>query len=215
MELTGLALSQVLTIFGGFAAAVTVLYLLKLRRRQVEVPFVQLWHTVIAEKRSTRLFSALKRLFSWLLALAVVAALALAMGDPRYKGDDDEGRTTVVLIDASASMQATDVEGGRLAAGRREVERLIEGIGSDERMLVAQMDATTVPLGPLSSEPQELTESLARLEPTDVAADLGRGLRFALDVLRNRERPRIVIVSDGVLSGGGRAEEREIGRAHV
>lgn len=210
MELTGLALSQVLTILGGFAAAVTVLYLLKLRRRQVEVPFVQLWHMVVAERQSTRLFSALKRLFSWLLALAVVAALAFAMGDPRYEGGDDEGRTTVVLIDASASMQATDVEGGRLAAGRREVERLIEGLGSDERMLVAQMDATTVPLGPLGSEPRLLTDSLDRLEPTDVAADLGRGLRFALDVLRNQPRPRIVIVSDGVLSGGGHAEARVV-----
>lgn len=208
MELTGLGLSQVLTIFGGFAAAVTLLYLLKLRRRQVEVPFVQLWQKVLAEKKTTRLFSTLKRFFSWLLAVAMIAALALAMGDPRVRGASEDGRTTVVLIDASASMQATDVPTDRLAAGRREVERLIEGLGSDDWMLVAQMDATTVPLGPLSTETRVLFESLERLEHTDVAADLGRGLRFALDVLRDRPRPRVVIVSDGVLQSGGRAEER-------
>ncbi len=64
MELTGLPLSEVLTVLGGFAAAVVVLYLLKLRRRQVEVPFVHLWREVLAEKQTTRLFAALKRFLS-------------------------------------------------------------------------------------------------------------------------------------------------------
>ncbi|HBQ17592.1 MAG TPA: VWA domain-containing protein, partial [Myxococcales bacterium] len=64
MELVGLSLTQVLTVLGGFAAAVTALYLLKLRRRQVEVPFVHLWQEVLAEKQTTRLFSFLKRILS-------------------------------------------------------------------------------------------------------------------------------------------------------
>ncbi|MCZ7684291.1 MAG: VWA domain-containing protein [Sandaracinaceae bacterium] len=208
MELTGLPLSQVLTVLGGFAGAVVILYLLKLRRRQVEVPFVHLWQHVLAEKQTTRLFSALKRLLSLLVALAVVAALAFAMGDPRWVGGRGDARTTVVLVDASASMQATDVLPSRLEAARREVERLVDGLGGSDRMLVAQMDATTVPLGSMTGEQRLLRESLARLSPTDVAADLPRGLRFALDVLRGQPRPRVVIVSDGVLGEGGEAEAR-------
>lgn len=208
MELTGLPLSQVLTVLGGFAGAVVILYLLKLRRRQVEVPFVHLWQHVLAEKQTTRLFSALKRLLSLLVALAVVAALAFAMGDPRWVGGRGDARTTVVLVDASASMQATDVLPSRLEAARRDVERLVEGLGGSDRMLIAQMDATTVPLGSMTGEPRLLRESLERLTPTDVAADLPRGLRFALDVLRGQPRPRVVIVSDGVLGEGGEAEAR-------
>ncbi|MEZ4337386.1 MAG: VWA domain-containing protein [Sandaracinaceae bacterium] len=208
MELTGLTLTEVLTVLGGFGAAVTVLYLLKLRRRQVEVPFVHLWQEVLAEKQTTRLFSALKRILSWLLALAIVAALAVAMGDPRQAGASDEGRTTVVLIDTSASMQATDVGPDRLGRARVEVERLVEGIGNDESMLIATMDAATVPLGPLTSEPRVLRDSLERLAPTDLAADLGRGLRLAHDVLRGRPRPRVIVVSDGVLGDPGDAPER-------
>lgn len=184
MELTGLSLTEVLTVLGGFAAAVTVLYLLKLRRRQVEVPFVHLWQQVLAEKQSTRLFSALKRILSWLLALAAVAGLAGAMGDPRHEGASADGRTTVVLVDTSASMQATDVSPDRLGRAREEVTRLVEGLAGDDRMLIASMDATTVPLGPLTGEARVLTDALDRLAPTDVAADLRRGLRFAHDVLQ-------------------------------
>lgn len=208
MELTGLSVAQLLGILGGFAAAAVILYLLKLRRREVEVPFVHLWREVLAEKQTTRLFSALKRILSLLIALAIIAALAFAIGDPRYVGARDDARTTVVLIDASASMQATDVEPDRLRAARRHVERLISGLGSADRMLIAQMDATTVPLTPLSDEPSILREGLDRIEATDVAADFPRALRFSLDVLRDQPRPRIIVVSDGVLGEGGEAEAR-------
>ncbi|MBX3272043.1 MAG: VWA domain-containing protein [Sandaracinaceae bacterium] len=208
MELIGLSAAEVLTVLGGFAAAVTALYLLKLRRRQVEVPFIHLWEEVLAQKQTTRLFSALKRIFSWLLALAVVALLALAMGDPRQAGARAEGRTTVVLVDTSASMQATDVAPDRLGRARVEIERLIEGLGGDDRMLVASMDAATVPLSPLTSEPRILRDALARLTPTDLAADLGRGLRFAHDVLRDQPQPRVIVVSDGVLGEPGEAAAR-------
>ncbi len=208
MELTGLTLTEVLTVLGGFAAALVVLYLLKLRRRQVEVPFVHLWREVLAEKQTTRLFAALKRFLSLLVALAIVAALAFAMGDPRYAGAREDAQTTVVLVDASASMQATDVAPSRIAAAKREVDRLVSGLGGSDRMLIAQMDATTVPLTPLTGEQRLLHDALERIEPTDVAADLPRALRFALDVLRGQSRPRIVIVSDGVLGPGGEAEQR-------
>ncbi len=208
MELTGLAMGQVLTVLGGFSAAVTVLYLLKLRRRQVEVPFVHLWQQVLAERQTTRLFSALKRIFSWLIALSVVALLAFAMGDPRNEGGDANGRTTVVLIDTSASMRATDVGSGRLGLATERVRALIEGLGSDDRMILARMDRATVPLSPLTGEPRALRQGLERLEGTDLAADFGRGLRFAFDVLRGQPRPRVIVVSDGVLGDPGPIAER-------
>jgi hypothetical protein len=208
MELTGLPLTQVLTVLGGFAGVVVILYLLKLRRRQVEVPFVHLWQKVLAEKQTTRLFSALKRLLSLLIALAIVAALAFAMGDPEQVTTREDARTTVVLVDASASMQATDVAPSRLQSARRDLERLIGGLSGDDRMLIAQMDATTVPLSPLTGDPRLLQEALERLEPTDVAADLPRAMRFALDVLRGQPGPRVVLVTDGRLGEPGETAAR-------
>lgn len=200
MELTGLTLTQVMTTLGVFGGAVVILYLLKLRRRQVTVPFVKLWEHVLAEKQTTRLFSQLKRILSLLIALAIVAGLAFALGDPRYEGATASGRTLVVLVDASASMQATDTEAGsRMAAARERVGALIEGLGPADRLLIAQMDATTTPVSPLSSEPRILTAALEEIEAEDVTADLGRGLRFALDVLRDEPGAEVVVVSDGRL----------------
>ena len=54
LTLTGLTLSQVLMVLGGFGLGAVILYLLKLRRRRVEVPFVRLWEQVLAEKQWLR-----------------------------------------------------------------------------------------------------------------------------------------------------------------
>ncbi|MAC25881.1 MAG: hypothetical protein CMN29_22670 [Sandaracinus sp.] len=200
MAFTGLTLTQVLTVLGVAGGLVFVLYLLKLRRRRVEVPFVKLWETVLAEKQTTRLFSQLKRWLSFLVALAVVALLAFALGDPRPEGALDEGRSLVVLVDASASMQATDVQPSRFERGRQQVERLVEELGPADRMLIAQLDASATPLSPLSGEPRVLRDALEKLEPTDVAANLRAGLHLALDVLRGQPQPEVVLVSDGNLT---------------
>lgn len=199
MELTGLTLGQVLAVLGGFGAAVVVLYLLKLRRRQVQVPFVKLWETVLAEKQTTRLFSKLKRLLSLLIALAIVAALAFALGDPRWVGSKASGRTLVVLVDASASMKATDEEPTRFDRAKAEVRRIADGLGPSDRMIVAQMDATTTPISPLTGDPRVVLESLGALHATDVTANLRAGVRFARDVLRDQPGPEVVVLSDGRL----------------
>ena len=80
MHFVGLPLSALLPIFGLAAAAVVGLYILKLRRRPVAVPFERLWERILRDKEATSLFSRLKRLLSLLLQLLVLAALVLALG---------------------------------------------------------------------------------------------------------------------------------------
>lgn len=209
IELAGLSLTQVLTVLGAVGAVVVGLYLLKLRRRQVAVPFVRLWDQVLADERTTRLFSQLKRLLSLLLALLLVALLAGALGDPRWKGASAEGRSIVVLVDASASMQATDVRPSRLAKAKDEVRTLIDGLGPNDRVLIARMEAHTTPVSPMTDDTAVLREALDSVEPTEVAASLAAGLRFALDVLRDQPHPEVVVVSDGHL-GPARDGEGEV-----
>ncbi|MDB4931820.1 MAG: hypothetical protein JWM10_4304, partial [Myxococcaceae bacterium] len=118
MEWLGLAPSQLAWAGALAAAAVVALYLLKQRRRRVAVPFAPLWARVLEERPSAKLFERLRRLLSLLLQLVLLALLVVALGDPRPAGAARRGRTTVLLLDGSASMSATDVPGGRAAAAR-------------------------------------------------------------------------------------------------
>jgi hypothetical protein len=201
MILAGLSLAQLAAIFGAAAVFATALYILKLRRRTVAVPFSKLWEKILRDKEATSLFSRLKRLLSLLVQLALLALLAFALGDPRAAATLIKGRNLVVIVDASASMQATDVAPAknRLEAAKDEVKKVIRGLGGSDRMLIAQMDAAVTPLGPTSSDTSELERALDSIKPTDARADFPRALRFATDSLRGVENAEIVVVSDGRL----------------
>jgi hypothetical protein len=221
MNLAGLPLATLGAIFGVVAGLTVLLYILKLRRRPVPVPFSRLWQRVLRDQESNQLFSRLRRLLSLLLQLALLLLLVLALGDPRFTRSSETGRSIVVLVDASASMKSRDVDadgadpeeianggsgsggepdswsGTRLGAARARLLDLVRGLGGSDRMLVAQMDATLTPLSTMTSELSELTHAAERLKPSDTVADLSRGLAFALDSLRGRSSPEILLLSDG------------------
>ena len=83
MIFAGLTATQLFAIFGVAAAAMIALYILKLRRRTFAVPFAPLWMRILKDKDATSLFSKLKRLLSLLLQIALLALLAVSLGDPR------------------------------------------------------------------------------------------------------------------------------------
>ena len=211
MHLAGYPLATVLGVFGAAAACAVVLYILKLRRRPVAVVFSPIWQRVLGARESSRLFSHLKRWLSLLLQLALLALLALALGDPRLAARATEARHMVVLLDTSASMSASDVPDGRLGAASEAVSRLFAGLGPSDRMLLAQMDSAVTPLSTMTDDVAELELGLRRVQASDTRADLGRALGFALDSLSGRSRPEIILVSDGAFTDEARRHAPPLG----
>lgn len=197
MEFLGVSPDRLLPLFGVAAAAVVGLYILKLRRRRLVVPFARLWDRVLEERPSSALFKHLRRVLSLLLQLLLLALLVFALSDPRRAGATGAGRTRVVLLDSSASMKATDVPGTRAEAARRAARQLVRAMGAADRALVASMDAEVTALAPMSDDVTELETAVRAYAPRDTGLDLSRALRFAADALRGASNPEVVIIGDG------------------
>lgn len=209
MVFTGLGLTTLLGIFGAVAAAAVLFYILKLRRRPVSVPFSPIWQRVLQDKQATNWFSRLKRLLSLLLQLLLLALLVFALGDPRLSDTWFEGRNMVVLVDTSASMQATDVTQAadapaitRLDFGKSRLSELVEGLSGTDRMLIAEMGAAPRALSNMTGDIAELKRAIEQLRPKDTRADFERGVRFALDSLQGLPRSEIIVLSDGAIMQG-------------
>jgi hypothetical protein len=200
VTLSGLPWATLGAVFAGMAALTALLYVLKLRRRPIAVPFARIWDSVLRDRESSRLFSELKRWLSLLLQLVLVALMVFALGDPRLGFGTSQGKNLIVLIDASASMKATDESPNRLAAAKAKVTRLVRGLGAADRALIVQMDMLPTPRSTLSGELSELEAGIDRVRAVDTPADLERALGFARDALRGLERGEIVLASDGALS---------------
>ncbi len=197
MWFAGWPLSTLLAVGGVVAALTIALYFLKLRRRPIIVPFLPMWERLLRDQEASRLFAQLRRWLSLLLHLVMVGLLVFALGDPRLSDRWLSGRHVVVLVDGSASMQARYGDSTRLEAARTELRKLVEGLAGADRMLIAQIGETTLPLSTLTDNRAELNGAVERVASADTSANLESGLQFALDALAGRNSPEIVVVSDG------------------
>ncbi|MDH5671629.1 MAG: VWA domain-containing protein [Myxococcales bacterium] len=196
MVFTGLSLMQVLAVLGLASAFTIAMYMLRQRRRPVPVPFVGLWEQVLGDSRSNRLFSSLRHLLSLLLSLCIVGALALAIGDPRPEGFDERREHLVILLDMGASMAARDVEPSRFGAALEVARAHCRSAGPGRAVLLASYDSAPTPRTPMVEDPQQLERALEALTPGARQSDHDAALRFALDVLRGKSRPRVLLLSD-------------------
>lgn len=215
MTFAGVPLSLVGPAMAAGAAALVALYLLRLRRRRLEVPFAELWRRVVTETQSTALWRKLRRLVSLAIQLVILALILTALLDPRLSASQ-HGRSLAIVVDCSASMQATDGGGGktRLAAAKDEARRLVRGLAGDDEAMIVALDARPAPRGGFSRDDRALLADVDALQPTDTQADLLRGLRLAGDALRGRARPTLVLIGDGAwnaadLADGARALGKE------
>ncbi len=212
MTFLGWSLGEMAALGAAAASVVVVLYILKLRRRPIAVPFAAIWHRVLLDRETTTLFARLRRLFSLLLALTIVLLLVLALGDPRRSVVRSEGKSYFVLVDESASMQATDVVPSRIEVAKRRLRELVRGLGPNDRMLIAGLGKRVTPLSTLTDDTAELTQAIERLEARDTEADLGRGLALAQASLASAPGGVVVLLSDGGLEGiGGASSPQALG----
>lgn len=190
------------------AAPIVVLYVLKVRRRRVTVPYLRLWEELVVETRARSLFQRLKRIFSLLLQLAILALLAFSLAQPAFELSSVKKESIVVLLDTSASMLTLEGEGAEhqtrfdlMLERAREIvdDRSFE----DEMMIVAVSDRVEV-LTSFNRNTLRLREALERVEPTNRSLDVQRAYAFAHEVTRDREHPVILFVSDG--AGGAVAK---------
>src|SRR5258708_14723447 len=97
---------------------VVIFYILKIRLRRVPVSTVIFWQQIFEEKQPRSIWQHLRHLLSLLVQLLFLALLVLALGEPYFNWEILEARRLVLVIDNSASMNATDVLPTRLDKAR-------------------------------------------------------------------------------------------------
>jgi len=179
------------------AGILVVLYLLKMKRRDVRVPATFLWPAKTEEVRANALFQRLR--FSWLLVLQLLALslVVLALARPQTRQRGLTGEVTVLVVDSSASMSATDVKPSRFAEAKRLAQEAIQSAKPSDRIALIEAGPTPRVVFPLSSDPAKQILALNSLQPTDAEADTGEALRLASALVGSLDGARIVLLSDG------------------
>lgn len=158
---------------------IIMLYFLKLRRQPVQVPSTFLWKRAVEDLHVNSIWQRLRKNLLLLLQLIAVALLILACLRPGVSGTSTMGARSIFLIDNSASMQATDVEGSRMRQAKDKVLDMIDSLGNkDAAMVIAFSNVADVRQG-FSSDRRRLREAVEGIQPTNRTTDLNEALRAA------------------------------------
>ncbi|MCS7254109.1 MAG: VWA domain-containing protein, partial [Armatimonadota bacterium] len=176
---------------------IILIYLLKIRRKEVKVPAVFLFPRITTDVRANAPWQRLR--FNWLMILQLLAALLLliALARPMIKGEGLIGKTVIFVLDASASMKAKDVYPDRFTEAKRWIYRHLNTLHSDDQaaLIVAMTEPRVV--ASLTTNHQQVRQALENLSATDAPSDIGAAMRLAANIVINRRNACIVLISDG------------------
>ena len=158
----------------GIVPPLLLMYFLKLRRRTLPISSTLLWFTSTEDLQANSPFQRLRRNLLLLLQLIVLLLLVLAVMQPRMEGRSGAGGRTVLMIDRSGSMAATDgdpQDGTRLEIAkelaRDAIDRLHPGglfsSGDGETMILAFGGEAEI-MQPFTDSRIQLLDAIDRIE---------------------------------------------------
>lgn len=176
-----------------YAAAVSVpllllLYFLKLKRVERPVSSTLLWKRAVQDLQVNAPFQRLRRNILLLLQFLAILAVLFALAGPVISMMKESGKRYVVLIDRSASMNATDVEPTRLEEAKKQAIEFVESLRSKaflsfkdqgERVMVMAFDEKASVMCNFTADKKQIIAAIKSITPGDGDSSLSQAVTVA------------------------------------
>jgi hypothetical protein len=182
------------------AGPIILLYMLKLRRREVPVSSVLLWRQLLRDREANSPWQRLRRNLLLLLQLLILAMLVVALARPFIEVPSVASGSVALLLDASASMHAIDAPGGtRFEAAQAAALRVVSELAAEESMTVISVGESPRVLSPLTDDKAALRAAINGATPGQSSADWEAAFALAAAGGQGSEDFSMVVISDGGL----------------
>ncbi|HEU0234925.1 MAG TPA: VWA domain-containing protein, partial [Candidatus Limnocylindrales bacterium] len=183
-----------------FVPLVVAMYLLKLRREPTTVPSTLLWDRLVADVEANAPWQRLRRSLLLLLQLLLVLALAILAARPFLERPAGLAGDLVLVVDASASMGATDVEPNRLEAAKAAALEALRELPAGGRVSVVAAGRTARVVANATTDLGRVRQAIASIEVTATSGDLGDALRLAGALAARSVDAEILVATDAALA---------------
>ena len=158
--------------------ALVLLYFLKLRRRNLDISSTLLWRKAIQDMQVNAPFQKLRRNLLLLIQLLLLALLLFAFARPTLDRAVQPGQRMVIVIDHSASMNATDLSPTRLDAAKEQALRLIDDLGAACGAMVISFAHRAQVRQPFTTDRALLRAAVRAIGPTDQLSRIESALQL-------------------------------------
>lgn len=183
-----------------FALPVVVLFYMLKRKRVVKlVSSTLLWQKFLAETQASAPFQRLRKNWLLVLQLLLLALAVLAITRPFFATKAKPAELRVIILDGSASMQATDESPSRFEKARAEALKWVDGLKQTDQMVILLSGANTEVKQSATSEKAALRRALQACVCSDGPTRLVPALRMAESLVRDQKNTEIHLFSDGAV----------------
>src|SRR5690242_1052987 len=196
-----------------FAAAIPVVivfYLLKRKRVVKLVSSTVLWQKFLSETQASAPFQKLRKNWLLILQILLLCAAVLALSRPYFSAKMKPAELRVVILDASASMQATDESPSRFEKARAEALKWVDGLAGSDQMVILQAGANTEVKQSATTEKAALRRALQACSCSDGPTRLVPALRMAESLVRDQRGAEIHLFSDGAVPNLSELENKAL-----
>ncbi len=186
-----------------FAASIPVVvlfYLLKRKRVLKLVPSTVLWQKFLSETQASAPFQKLRKNWLLILQLIVLVLAVLALARPYFAAKVKPAQLRVIILDASASMQAVDETPSRFERARAEALKWVDTLAGNDLMVILQAGVNTQVRQSATSEKAALRRALQSCVCSDGPTRLIPALRMAESLVRDQKNAEIHLFSDGAVA---------------
>lgn len=188
--------------FLGFAALlgipILIFYLIREQPRRQLVSTLIFWEDLKSKVYETPLWRKLRRWVSLLLQLLFLAILVLAFAHPIGSWESHGTHPRVFVLDASASMSATESGSSRFENARQELKRAIRRMGPFEEAALVTTGTPPEILSGWTRSHRRLLEAADRAKPSALAQYPRDALALAKNLQTTRGDGEIAFFTDGV-----------------
>ncbi len=178
---------------------VAAFYILKVRLRRVPVSTILFWQQIYDEHQPRSIWQRMRHWLSLVAQVALILLLVGALADPFFAWETRQMRRIVLVVDNSASMNATDASPSRLAAAKDEALRVIGGMRfRDELAIVTAGGSPRVVCG-FSSHGRTLSQAVEDVATTDNPTRVSEAVELANRLLGERQDDHqrdVVVLTD-------------------
>jgi len=192
-------------LWGLLAVPIAILYLRRMRLRREPVATNMIWDRVLAAERARTAWQRWRQPVSLAVQLLLLILWVIALAEPQVPPP----QPTVLIIDTSASMNATDVKPSRLAQAKETARQLITGLHDYDRMAVVSAGRPAGVRCALTSDPLVLHETFEDMPAGHGTTDMRAAVEVARRLLADAPRGKIVILSDGCFEGAAASAAAE------
>ena len=176
---------------------ILLLYFMRPKRQERVIGSTLLWQQVLQDLQASRPWQRLRFTPLLLLQLLAAAIIVLVLTRPAIFASSPLGGDTAIILQASASMQATDVAPNRFENAKSRIADFIDTLGPGDHLSLITMARSPQVLIASSQDKDQLLAALQRTRVTNQDADLEQALSLATALLAGHAHSQVLVVGDG------------------